>query len=139
VRFINQAIAAHVIAKITISVGDTVSAHVNPLWRTNAMKNHTATHLLQSALIELFGKQIQQSGSLVHPDYLRFDFTYHKQLTSDDIKKVEDLVNEKIRANIVVTIKNCTLKEAQAEGALAFFGEKYKPEKVRMVKVDEFS
>ena len=59
------------------------------------MKNHTATHLLQAALIELFGKQIKQSGSLVHPDYLRFDFTYHENLSPEDIKRVEDLVNAK--------------------------------------------
>ncbi len=63
-------------------------------------ENHTATHLLQSALISLFGKHIKQSGSLVHPDYLRFDFSYHGNLDAQDIKKVEDLVNEKIRENI---------------------------------------
>jgi alanyl-tRNA synthetase len=139
VRFINHAIAPYVIANTTITVGDSVTAHVDPVWRTNAMKNHTATHLLQAALIELFGKQIQQSGSLVHPDYLRFDFTYHQQLSAEDIKQVEDLVNEKIRANIDVHINYCTLKEAQSQGALAFFGEKYKPENVRVVKVDDFS
>src|SRR5690606_12383666 len=139
VRFINQAIAPHVIAQTTITVGDMITAHVDRTWRTNAMKNHTGTHLLQSALIELFGKQIQQSGSLVHPDYLRFDFTYHKQLSSDDIKRVEDLINEKIRANMPVNTHYCTLKEAQAQGALAFFGEKYKPDNVRVVNIADFS
>jgi len=139
VRFINHAIAARILTKTPISVGDTVISTVDKTWRTNAMKNHTGTHLLQAALIELFGKQIQQSGSLVHPDYLRFDFTYHQQLSPHDIARVEDLVNEKIRANIPVSITYCTLKEAQAQGALAFFGEKYKPENVRMVKVDDFS
>jgi alanyl-tRNA synthetase len=139
VRFINKAIAAHIIAPTDISVGDAVISVVDATWRTNAMKNHTGTHLLQAALIELFGKQIQQAGSLVHPDYLRFDFTYHKQLSAEDIKHVEDIVNEKIRANISVSIQYCTLKEAQAHGALAFFGEKYKPENVRMVKIDNFS
>ncbi len=139
VRFINQAIAPLVTVQTTISIGDTILSTVDKTWRTNAMKNHTGTHLLQAALIELFGKQIQQSGSLVHPDYLRFDFTYHKQLSTNDIKQVEDLVNQKIRDNIPVSINYCTLKEAQADGALAFFGEKYKPEKVRMVKIDEFS
>jgi len=139
VRFIGNAIAAQVVAPITISIGDTITSRVNKTWRTNAMKNHTATHLLQAALIELFGKQIQQSGSLVHPDYLRFDFTYHSQLSADDIKRVEDLVNEKIRENISVNIEYCDLKEAQKKGALAFFGEKYKPERVRVVQVNDFS
>lgn len=139
VRFIGNAIAAKIIAPITISVGDSAISCVDKMWRANAMKNHTATHLLQAALITLFGKQIQQSGSLVHPDYLRFDFTYHKQLSTEDIKRIEDLVNEKIRENIQVNIEYCSLKQAQQKGALAFFGEKYKPENVRMVQVDDFS
>ena len=139
VRFIGNAIAAKIVAPVSLSVGDKIISRVDTIWRTNAMKNHTATHLLQAALIELFGKHIQQSGSLVHPDYLRFDFTYHQQLSSEDIKHVEDLVNEKIRQNIPVTIHYCSLKEAQHKGALAFFGEKYKPENVRMVQVDDFS
>lgn len=139
-RFIgNNVIAAQIVTPTTITVGDTVTERVDKIWRTNAMKNHTATHLLQAALIELFGKQIQQSGSLVHPDYLRFDFTYNSQLSADDIKRVEDLVNEKIRENIAVNIDYCSLKEAQQKGALAFFGEKYKPECVRVVQVDDFS
>ena len=139
VRFIGNAIAAQIIASTKINVGETITSRVDKTWRTNAMKNHTATHLLQAALIELFGKHIQQSGSLVHPDYLRFDFSYNAQLSHDDIKRVEDLVNEKIRKNIPVTIEYCSLKEAQEKGALAFFGEKYKPENVRVVQVDDFS
>ncbi len=139
VRFIGNAIAARITASTQLNNGDTITSRVDKTWRTNAMKNHTGTHLLQAALIELFGKQIQQSGSLVHPDYLRFDFTYHQQLSAEDIKRVEDLVNEKIRANIPVNIEYCSLKEAQKKGALAFFGEKYKPENVRMVQVDDFS
>ena len=139
VRFIGQAIAAQIKAPMDIVVGDTIISHVDYQWRTNAMKNHTATHLLQAALIELFGNQIQQSGSLVHPDYLRFDFTYHSSLSTEDLKQVEDLVNEKIRENIVVSIDYCNLKEAQKKGALAFFGEKYKPENVRVVTVPGFS
>lgn len=139
VRFIGNAIAAHIIAPSNINVGETITSRVDPMWRTNAMKNHTATHLLQAALMQVFGKQIQQSGSLVHPDYLRFDFTYNSQLSADDVKRVEDLVNKKIRENIPVNIEYCSLKEAQQKGALAFFGEKYKPEKVRVVQVDDFS
>jgi alanyl-tRNA synthetase len=139
VRFINKAIAAQVTAATDLQVGNAIISIVDPVWRTNAMKNHTATHLLQSALIELFGKQIKQSGSLVHPDYLRFDFTYHENLKPEDITRVENLVNEKIRQNIPVNIHNITLKEAIKHGALAFFGDKYNPEKVRMVEVPDFS
>ena len=64
------------------------------------MKNHTATHLLQAALIEMLGKQVKQAGSLVVPDSLRFDFTYHENLTPEQIKRVEDVVNKKIQENI---------------------------------------
>ena len=75
----------------------------------------------------------------MHPDYLRFDFTYHENLKPDVIKKVEDLVNEKIRDNISVRIEYTTLKDALDRGALAFFGDKYMPEKVRLVQIADFS
>ena len=139
VRYINNAIAAKIEAPSDLKVGDKVTSIVNEPLRIAAMKNHTATHMLQSALIQLFGHQIKQSGSLVHPDYLRFDFTYHENLNSHDIKKVEDIVNAKIRENVSVAIEYMTLKEAQSKGALAFFGDKYKPEKVRMVLIPNFS
>ena len=139
VRYINSVIGAKIKAPIDIAIGDTVTSIVNKERRINAMKNHTGTHLLQSALITLFGKHIKQSGSLVHPNYLRFDFTYHENLSQKDIRKVENLVNEKIRENIPVTIEYTSLKEATNRGALAFFGDKYKPEKVRIVLVADFS
>jgi alanyl-tRNA synthetase len=139
VRYINNAIAAQVVTPAALRVADVITCIVDPVWRTNAMKNHTATHLLQAALIELFGKQIKQSGSLVHPDYLRFDFTYHENLSQAQLQQVEDLVNEKIRANIPVNIEYMSLDQAIKQGALAFFGDKYNPEKVRMVQVDDFS
>jgi len=139
VRFINSAIAAHIKAPQDIQVGNTVTAIVDAHRRINAMKNHTATHLLQAALIQLFGKQIKQSGSLVHPDYLRFDFTYHQNFTPEDIKKIEDLVNEKIRENTPITVEYTDLKDALNRGILAFFGDKYKPEKVRIIEIKDFS
>lgn len=139
VQFMGPAIAAHVKAATELVVGMPLLSTVDPVWRTNAMKNHTATHMLQAALIELFGKQIKQSGSLVHPDYLRFDFTYHEALNAEDIKRVEDLVNHKIRENIPVTIEYMTMKEAVGRGALAFFGDKYNPDQVRMVEIPHFS
>lgn len=139
VRYLNDRIAAQIKAPVDLELGMQVTEIVDPVWRTNAMKNHTATHLLQSALIQLFGKHIKQSGSLVHPDYLRFDFTYHENLNAAQIKQVEDLVNEKIRLNIPVSIEYMTLAQAQKRGALAFFGDKYNPEQVRMVIVPDFS
>ncbi len=138
-RYINGRIAVQITAPIALTVGQGITSIVDKEWRTNAMKNHTATHLLQAALIELFGKHIKQSGSLVHPDYLRFDFSYHENLSPEDIAKVEDLVNAKIRENIPVQIEHTTFKEAIDRGVLAFFGEKYNPEQVRIVNIPEFS
>ncbi len=139
VRYISGRIAALITAPINLTIGMPITSIVDRTWRTNAMKNHTATHMLQAALIQLFGATIKQSGSLVHPDYLRFDFTYHENLSPEDIKKVEDLVNEKIRENIPVNIEYTSLKEANSRGVIAFFGDKYNPEKVRIVDVPGFS
>jgi len=139
VRYVGTAIAAEIVTPIALKVGDTVTEIVNEELRINAMKNHTATHMLQAALIETFGKSIKQSGSLVHPDYLRFDFTYHENLSAEDIKQVEELVNAKIRENIALNIEFTSLKEATKKGALAFFGDKYNPEKVRMIEIPNFS
>jgi alanyl-tRNA synthetase len=139
VQFIKHAIGVQIKAPVDLAVGMPVVSKVDRELRTNAMKNHTATHLLQAALIELFGNQIKQAGSLVHPDYLRFDFTYHANLSTEDIKRIEDLVNAKIRDNIPVVIEYLPMKEAVQKGALAFFGDKYNPDKVRMVQVDTFS
>ncbi|MEX0849383.1 MAG: alanine--tRNA ligase [Candidatus Dependentiae bacterium] len=139
VRYIKKGIAAEIETPVDIKVGDAVISTVHEKKRIDAMKNHTATHLLQAALMQLFGNQIKQSGSLVHPDYLRFDFTYHTTLTEAQIKKVEDIVNEKIRANIPVDITQMTYRDAIKMGALAFFGDKYNPENVRVVNVPDFS
>jgi alanyl-tRNA synthetase len=136
---INSGIGAQVKAAVPIKVGDAITSRVNKELRVTAMKNHTATHLLQSALISLFGKQIKQSGSLVAPDYLRFDFTYHENLKPEDIIKVEALVNQKITENIPTTIQYTTLKDATNRGVIAFFGDKYNPEQVRVVEIPGFS
>lgn len=136
---INNAIAHKITPPKALHVGDEITLRVDKEARLNTMKNHTATHLLQSALIQLFGKQIKQSGSLVHPDYMRFDFTYHTNLTSEEIKQIEDIVNKKIWENIPVQTTLTTYKDAVNKGVIAFFGEKYNPESVRMVQVDDFS
>jgi alanyl-tRNA synthetase len=136
---IDGAIAFALTAPIDLVVGDSLMQSVNKTARLNTMKNHTATHLLQAALIELLGKQVKQAGSLVVPDYLRFDFTYHENLTSEQIKAVETIVNGKIQENIPVDIQQTTYKKAIEKGVIAFFGEKYNPEKVRVVSVPGFS
>jgi alanyl-tRNA synthetase len=139
IKKIGHAIAAKITAPVFIEVGKTIIATVNQDFRNNIRRNHTATHLLQAALIKLFGKEIKQAGSLVTADHLRFDFTWHENLTPDQIKSVEGLVNEQIWKNIPVESTVTTLNEATKKGVIAFFGEKYNPECVRMVAVPEFS
>jgi alanine--tRNA ligase len=139
VRYINGRIASLIKTPITLKVGDDITSIVDKTWRINAMKNHTATHLLQAALLQVCGKQIKQAGSLVHPDYLRFDFAYHELPSPEDIKKIENVVNAQIRENITVSITYASFKEAVDKGVLAFFGEKYNPEQVRIVDVPGFS
>lgn len=139
VRYIDGRIATHIVAPSDLKIGQKITSVVDPVWRTKAMKNHTGTHLLQSALMEVLGKTVKQSGSLVHPDYLRFDFTYHRPITQEELRAVEQLVNQKLQENIEVDIEYTTLNNALKKGALAFFGDKYNPEDVRLVNVGDFS
>ncbi len=117
----------------TLRVGDQVQARVDK-GRTNTKNNHTATHLLQWALQQVLGESVAQQGSLVCPDYLRFDFTYPKALTEQEKKKVEQLVREKIAADLPVTCCVMPKEQAQQLGAMALFGEKYGNE-VRVVGI----
>jgi alanyl-tRNA synthetase len=116
-----------------LASGDKVTAMVSPD-REATRKNHTATHLLQWALQQTLGSSVAQQGSLVSPDYLRFDFTYPKAMTADEIKKVETLVREKITADLPVTCITIPREKADKLGAMALFGEKYGDE-VRVVAV----
>lgn len=136
---IGDAILVKIIAPEKIKVGDLVKLQVDQFSRLQTMKNHTATHLLQAALQSLFGKSVKQAGSIVTPDYLRFDYTYHKPLTVEEIKAVENLINQKIWDNIPVVIKNTTFKQAVADGVIAFFGDKYNQDDVRAIIVSDFS
>jgi len=111
-----------------------VKAIVSRERREATKKNHTATHLLQWALQEVLGKSVTQQGSLVGPDYLRFDFTYPKAPSARQLKKVEYLVREKIAGNLPVTCVVMPKDEAQKLGAMALFGEKYGNE-VRVVAI----
>jgi alanyl-tRNA synthetase len=115
----------------SLAVGQTVTAVVS-VDRSATRKNHTATHLLQWALQQVLGKSAAQQGSYVGPDYLRFDFTYPKAPTEEELKKVERLVREKIAADLPVTWTVLPRQEAEKLGAMALFGEKYGSE-VRVV------
>jgi alanyl-tRNA synthetase len=106
--------------------------------RNETAANHTATHLLQAALREVLGDHVKQAGSLVGPNRLRFDFTNFSPLTEDEIHRIENLVNSKVRANIDVQTRLLGREAAIAEGATALFGEKYTDE-VRVVSLDDFS
>jgi alanyl-tRNA synthetase len=116
-----------------LAVGDKVSAVVSPD-RDATKKNHTATHLLQWALRQVLGTSVAQQGSLVCPDYLRFDFTYQKSLDVEQIKQVESLVRDKIAADLPVTCAVLPRSKADKLGAMALFGEKYGDD-VRVVAV----
>ena len=122
-----------------IAIGDEASCWVDPVIRANTVKNHTATHMLQAALLEVVGASIKQAGSLVCADYLRFDFTHHEALSKEQIEAVENLINDKIRANIATNIFNTTLDDAKTKGIISFFGEKYNAENVRVVQIPGFS
>ncbi len=99
---------------------------------------HTATHLLHQALREVLGEKIKQMGSDINPERLRFDFSYHRKLSPEELKKVEDIVNQKIKEDLSVTMEKMPLEEAIKSGALAFFKEKY-PEIVKVYSIGDFS
>lgn len=136
---IGDAIAVKIVAPCAFSVGSVADLVVDEFMRLHTMKNHTATHLLQAALQKLLGKTVKQAGSVVMPEYLRFDYTYHKPLSPEDIKAVEEMVNQKIWENIPVVIKNTTYKQAVSDGVTAFFGDKYNPDNVRAISIGDFS
>ncbi len=115
-----------------------VSVIIDKEARLNIARNHTATHLLHKALKEVLGEHIQQKGSLVNPEHLRFDFTHYKQVKEREIKTVERIVNRVIRECLTVRTEIKTIEMAREEGAVALFGEKY-GEYVRVVSVQDFS
>jgi len=118
--------------------GDVVEAAIDAARRKAVRGNHTATHLLHAALRQVLGDHVKQAGSLVSPVRLRFDFTHFQAVGAPEIAKVERLVNEKIRENLTVSIKETTLEEGVREGAMAIFEEKY-GENVRMVSIGDYS
>jgi alanyl-tRNA synthetase len=118
--------------------GDEVFSNIDQSLRLRTTYNHTATHLLQASLREVLGEHVKQSGSLVAPDRLRFDFSHYKPLTAWEIREIEERVNERIRQNIAVRTELWELDEAIDAGAMALFGEKY-DEKVRVVTISGYS
>ena len=121
-----------------LTAGDKVALHIDETRRQSTSCNHTATHLLQAALVQVLGGHVKQSGSLVNQDRLRFDFTHFSPMTSDEIAQVESIVNEQIWKNSAVTTDLLTKDDAIAVGATALFGEKY-GEEVRVVSVADYS
>ncbi|MBC8588473.1 alanine--tRNA ligase [Paratissierella segnis] len=121
-----------------VKLGDKVTASVDVLRRDAIRRNHSATHLLHKALKEVLGEHVNQAGSYVTPDRLRFDFTHFESITPNDLKKVEDRVNEMIFKGLDVETIETTLDEAYKLGAIGLFEEKYKND-VRIVKMGNYS
>lgn len=122
----------------TLRTNQNVKAVISEIIRVNVIKNHTATHLLHQALKDVVGHHVNQAGSLVGPERLRFDFSHFGQITPEELLKIETLVNEKIWQNIQVRIDLKPIAEAKSMGAMALFGEKY-GDIVRVVQVGDYS
>ncbi len=127
-----------VMTKGMIRTGEKVVLEVNARKRALSARNHSATHLLQKALRTVLGTHVEQAGSSVNEDRLRFDFTHFSAMTPDEIRKVENIVNEQISNGLDVIAKNMPIEEAKKTGAQALFGEKY-GDIVRVVNMSDFS
>lgn len=117
---------------------DLVEAHLDAQKRIAVARNHTATHLLQAALRKVLGAHVKQQGSLVSAEKLRFDFSHFKDITDEELRRAEAIVNEYVLNNLKLSVKVVLLAQAKKSGALAFFGEKYQG-RVRVVGISDFS
>lgn len=127
-----------IVEKGTLRKGDRVTSKIQETVRASVEKNHTATHLLHQALKDILGENVNQAGSLVAPGRLRFDFTFYKQVSQEELEQIEEMVNRKIWSRLSVEVLHKSLQEAKAMGAMALFGEKYGDD-VRVVKVSDYS
>jgi alanyl-tRNA synthetase len=126
------------VTKGIFNVKDNVELKVNTVQRASTAKNHSATHLLQKALRTVLGSHVEQAGSMVSEDRLRFDFTHFSALSSQELEQVEALVNEQIAGNLAVSTRIMNIEDAKKEGAMALFGEKYSSD-VRVVTMGDYS
>jgi alanyl-tRNA synthetase len=132
-------IAHRVVAKEDLHVGDRVCTVADPLRRMRDMRNHTATHLMHAALRNILGTHVKQAGSLVAPDYLRFDFSHFAQVDPGELAEIEQQVNEEIVRDLQMNTDIMNIDDALASGAIAFFGDKYPEHNVRVVTVPDTS
>ncbi|EQB35871.1 alanyl-tRNA synthase [Virgibacillus sp. CM-4] len=126
------------VTKGSFSLGETVKAEVELVTRSFIVKNHTATHLLHQALKDILGTHVNQAGSLVTPERLRFDFSHYQALSKEELEQIEQIVNERIWDAITLDITHENIEDAKNMGAMALFGEKY-GDVVRVVKIGDYS
>ncbi|GGO63429.1 alanine--tRNA ligase [Bowmanella pacifica] len=135
---LGNAIAHKGLAEAAIALGDKVEAQIDTARRQAIKLNHSATHLLHAALKKVLGEHVNQKGSLVQPDKLRFDFSHFEGVTREQLVEIENLVNQQVRENHDLTTRLMAIEDAKAAGAQALFGEKYDDE-VRVVSMGAFS
>jgi alanyl-tRNA synthetase len=130
-------VAHKVVAKETLRVGDRVAVVADAERRARIIRNHTGTHLVNAALRNILGTHVKQSGSLNAPERLRFDFSHFAHVDAEELRDIEQQVNDEIRLNTEIETKVTSLEEALASGALAFFGDKYPEQNVRVVTIPD--
>jgi alanyl-tRNA synthetase len=130
-------VAHKVVAKETLRVGDRVAVVADAERRARIIRNHTGTHLVNAALRNILGTHVKQSGSLNAPERLRFDFSHFAHVDAEELRDIEQQVNDEIRLNTEIETKVTSLEEALASGALAFFGDKYPESNVRVVTIPD--
>ena len=126
------------VAEGTIALNDTASAAIDNALRLSSSRNHSATHLLHKALRTVLGSHVEQAGSYVSPDRLRFDFTHFTAMTPEELKETERLVNEAVFASYAISAEEMPIDAAREKGAMALFGEKY-GDVVRVVDMGGYS